>query len=67
MTTETTEDADVTVTATTDGITDVDAALEITAVSGSSSYYSAVVVSAMADADAETVDVMTAVSGLFSC
>ena len=67
MTTETTEDADATVTATTDGITDVDAALEITAVSGSSSYYSAAVVSAMADADAETLDVMTAVSGLFSC
>lgn len=67
MTTETTEDADATVTATTDGITDVVAALEITAVSGSSFYYSVAVASAMADADAETVDVMTAVSGLFSC
>ena len=67
MTTETTEDADATVNVTTDGITDVDAALEITAVSGSSSYYYAAVVSAMADADAETLDVMTAVSGLFSC
>ena len=41
--------------------------IEITAVSGSSSYYSAAAASAMADADAETVDVMTAVSGLFSC
>ena len=67
MTTETTEDADATVTATTDGITDVVAALEITAVYGSSFYYSVAVASAMADADAETVDVMTAVSGLFSC
>ena len=67
MTTETTEDEDATVNVTTDGITDVDAALEITAGSGSSSYYSAAVVSAMADADAETLDVMTAVSGLFSC
>ena len=52
MTTETTEDADATVTATTDGITDVVAALEITAVSGSSFYYSVAVASAMADADA---------------
>ena len=67
MTTETTEDADATVTATTDGITDVVAALEITAVSVSSFYYSVAVASAMADVDAETVDVMTAVSGLFSC
>ena len=67
MTTETTEDADATVTATTDGITDVDAASEITAVSGSSSYYSAAEVSAMADADAATLDVMTTVSGVFSC